>query len=107
MQAGSALSSRTVSAICSKVASSGSSRLIEFTPISAQSACLPATYFTDPGSEPTRMVPKPGSIPRAFSVSTLVARSFLISADTALPSILTAMMGHTSRSRVRRIGVYK
>ena len=43
--------------------SSGRSRRMELMPTSAQSLCLPPTYQVLPGSEPTRMVPRPGTMP--------------------------------------------
>ncbi len=59
VQAGSSLSSRTAAAMSSKLASAGSSFLTEVMPTSWQSACLPATYFIDPGSSPTSSVLQP------------------------------------------------
>ena len=71
----------------SKLASAGSSFLTEVMPTSWQSACLPATYFIDPGSSPTSSVPSPGWMPCALSLFTRSARLVLISAAICLPSI--------------------
>ena len=114
VQAGSSLSSRTASAIWPKLASAGSSFLTEVIPTSWQSACLPATYFIEPGSSPTSSVPSPGTTPCALSLFTRSARSALIVAATLLavdyrghpyPSILFGAFYRNDRLSLEQIRI--
>ena len=68
------------------LAFAGKSTLIEFIHTSLQSRCLPATYEIDPGSSPTKTVPKPGAIDFDLRALTRLVKSDFIVAASALPS---------------------
>src|SRR6478735_11819937 len=60
-------------------------------PSSAQSRCLAATYQRLAGSSPTRIVPRPGTTPRAASACTRPRSSDLIAARVVLPFRIVAV----------------
>src|SRR3954452_4684267 len=62
-------------------------------PTSAQSLCLPLTYHREPGSSPTRTLPRPGTTPRSLSLSTRSASSPLMALAVAVPSRIRAVTG--------------
>src|SRR5690606_35675156 len=74
------------------VAVAGRSTRTELMPTSAQSRCLPATYDFDPGSSPTRRVPRPGVMPLDFSRSMREVSSRLTADAVATPSRVIAVI---------------
>src|SRR6476469_6001057 len=62
-------------------------------PTSAQSVCLPLTYHREPGSSPTRTVPRPGTTPRSPSLATRSVSSPLMALAVAVPSRICAVTG--------------
>src|SRR4051794_22485698 len=93
VQAGSTFSSSITASTSAWVAVAGRSRRIEVMPIEAQSLCLAPTYQWEPGSSPTRTVPRPGVTPRSRSAATRSASSALIVRSVAVPSSIRAVIG--------------
>ena len=61
-------------------------------PTSAQSLCLPSTYHCEPGSSPTRTVPRPGhDAPLARARPPARSSSALMAAAVAVPSRICAV----------------
>src|SRR5690242_8849789 len=69
-------------------------------PTSAQSRCLPATYACEPGSSPTRIVPRPGG---AGSAATRARSSSFMAVAVALPSRIVAVTEPDPAIRVQGV----
>src|SRR5665647_3430825 len=92
VHAGSELSSSTMASTSDWPAPVGRSYRMLAMPTSAQSLCLALTYHRVPGSSPTRMVPRPGTMPRSASAAIRTLSSSLMVARVALPSRVRAVM---------------
>src|SRR5690606_29441008 len=67
-------------------------------PTRAQSSCFICTYRALGPSSPTRMVPRPGVIPRAVRSATRAVRSSRMRAATDSPSRICALTRPVSRA---------
>src|SRR5262245_31824821 len=72
-------------------------------PTSAQSRCLPATYAWEPGSSPTRIVPRPGTMPRSARALTRECSSSFMAVAVALPSRIVAVTASDPATRVQGV----
>ncbi len=102
VHAGSAFSATIRARSADGLTSAGSCTWCDVMPTCAQSRCLPATYWTLPGSSPTSTVPSPGRTPAATSRLTRSRRSSLIALAVALPSRICAVTGRILARRPRR-----